>query len=155
MTARKERGFRELFRADPEHASYLLEPGRGRRRFARVLGSATVGFFATELMPFAGRQPFGWMPAALAQESEPFVIEGKEGLIVLNDRPVNAEAPVTLLDPDVTPSSAHFVRNNGLVPERATRGDLAGWTLRIDGEVERPLTLDLDDLKRSHENHAT
>ena len=60
---------------------------------------------------------------------------------------------MTLLDPDVTPTSAHFVRNNGLVPERATRQDLAGWTLTIDGEVERPLTLNPDDLKR-YENHV-
>ena len=154
MAARKERGLLELFREDPARAASLLELGRGRRRFVRVLGSATVGFFASELMPFAGRQPHGWMPAALADESEPFVIEGKDGLIVLNDRPINAETPVTLLDADVTPNSAHFVRNNGLVPERATRRDLTGWTLTIDGEVERQLTLDLDDLKRNHQNHV-
>lgn len=143
-----ERGIHELFRTDPERAASLLELRRGRRHFARVLGSAAVGFFASELMPFAGRQPKGWMPAVLAQ-SEEFVIEGKDGLIVLNDRPINVETPVARLDPDVTPIDAHFVRNNGLVPERASRRDLEGWTLRIDGEVERELTLDLADLKRS------
>jgi DMSO/TMAO reductase YedYZ molybdopterin-dependent catalytic subunit len=150
MPARQERGLLELAHEDPERAAAFLGARHGRRRFARVLGSATVGFFAAEVMPFAGRQPPGWVPAALADETEPFVIEGKDDLIVLNDRPVNAETPVTRLDDDLTPNRLHFVRNNGLVPERATRRDLTGWTLKIDGEVERELTLGLDDLKRGY-----
>ena len=36
------------------------------------------------------------------------------GLIVLNDRPVNAETPAHLLDDRVTPASRLFVRNNGV-----------------------------------------
>ena len=35
--------------------------------------------------------PGGLIPAALAQTTEPFEIPGKEGLIILNDRPINAE----------------------------------------------------------------
>ena len=29
-----------------------------------------------------------------------------------------------------------FVRNNGLVPEAAIKGDASGWELIVDGEVE-------------------
>ncbi len=144
----RERGFFELVHDDPERADALIETSR--RRFVRVIGSATVGFLAAELVPFAGQRPAGWVPAALAQESEPFVIEGKDGLVILNDRPINAETPVTLLDDDVTPNHRHYIRNNGLVPERATSRDLSGWMLTIDGEVERELTLGLDDLKRRY-----
>jgi DMSO/TMAO reductase YedYZ molybdopterin-dependent catalytic subunit len=90
----------------------------------------------------------------LAQEAEPFAIEGKENLSVLSDRPLTAETPVTLLDDDVTPNSRHFVRNNGLLPERARTGDLSAWTLSVDGEVETPLTLNLEDLKQRY-THRT
>jgi DMSO/TMAO reductase YedYZ molybdopterin-dependent catalytic subunit len=78
-------------------------------------------------------------------------VEGKEGLIVLNERPVNVETPVTLLDDEVTPNHRHFVRNNGLVPDRARTRSLAGWSLRVDGEVERELVLDLDGLRSQFE----
>ena len=83
-----------------------------------------------------------------AREQEPARIEGKDGLIVLNDRPVNAETPLALLDDDVTSNAAHFVRNNGLVPERAKSRNLAGWSLKVDGHVRKSLRLNLDDLKR-------
>ena len=38
--------------------------------------------------------PAGLIPDALAQSDEPFEIPGKEGLVILNDRPVNAETPL-------------------------------------------------------------
>ncbi len=79
-------------------------------------------------------------------------IEGKEDLVVLNDRPVNAETPIALLDDKVTQNRHHFIRNNGLVPERATRGDLSGWTLTLDGEVDKPRRFSLTDLQSSYPN---
>ncbi len=48
----------------------------------------------------------------------------------------------------VTPSERHFVRNNGQVPQRALNQDPRGCTLTIDGEVQRPLKLTLEDLQR-------
>ena len=60
---------------------------------------------------------------------------------------MNGETPAHLLDPDVTPNDLHFVRNNGLVPEMAEKGDAQGWKLVIDGEVNTPLELTLDQLK--------
>jgi DMSO/TMAO reductase YedYZ molybdopterin-dependent catalytic subunit len=104
-----------------------------RRKFLRTVGSASASWLLAENMTFA---------------QERAAIEGKEGLIVLNDRPVNAETPVALLDQAVTSNATHFIRNNGLVPERATTRDLAGWSLTVDGSVRKPLKLNLDALKR-------
>jgi DMSO/TMAO reductase YedYZ molybdopterin-dependent catalytic subunit len=92
--------------------------------------------------------PVGLIPSALADETGPMVLEGKDGLVVLGDRPLNAETPAHLLDDDVTPNNRHFVRDNGLPPQMAQKMDATGWTMTVDGEVDRPLTLTLDDLKR-------
>ncbi len=78
-------------------------------------------------------------------------IAGKTDLRVLSDRPVNAETWVTDLDPRYTPNDRHFVRNNGGIPERALAGDLDGWTLKVDGEVEAELELSFDDLATAFE----
>ena len=58
----------------------------------------------------------------------------KPGLRVLDDAALNAEPAPALLDADLTPISAFFVRNNGSVPE-VPPGAAASWTLTIDGEV--------------------
>ncbi|MCZ6830249.1 MAG: molybdopterin-dependent oxidoreductase, partial [Gammaproteobacteria bacterium] len=74
--------------------------------------------------------PRGVIPVALAEEGS--AIPGKDpGLVLLNDRPVNAETPPHLLDDAVTPAERLFVRNNGLPPAKV---DLANWRLTIDGE---------------------
>jgi DMSO/TMAO reductase YedYZ molybdopterin-dependent catalytic subunit len=59
---------------------------------------------------------------------------------------VNGEFPPHLLDDDVTPIQRHFVRNNGLLPERATKQDPHGWSLTLDGEVHNTLKLSLEEL---------
>ena len=121
----------------------------GRRRFFGVLGSSTLGMY------FWGVKGFPPANVVLAQEADPPTMEtikGKVGLTVLSDRPLTAETPVTLLDDEVTPNSRHFVRNNGRIPERARTGDLSDWTLTVDGEVETPLTLGLDELKQRFEH---
>ena len=69
----------------------------------------------------------------------------KDGLVVLNDRPLNAETPAHLLDDAITPTERHFVRNNGIPPQAV---DASTWALTVDGLVETPLTLGIDDLKR-------
>jgi hypothetical protein len=56
-------------------------------------------------IPHARSMPGGLIPAAFAETTESFEIEGKHpGLIVHNDRPLNMETPAHLLDDDVTPS---------------------------------------------------
>lgn len=126
-----------------------------RRRFFGTVGKGTA---ATALLGFGGGAELGLnglfgrglIPAAWAQEAQPPPAEvtGKPGLIVHNTRPINGEFPVHMLDDEVTPLNRHFVRNNALVSERAEKQDLQGWMLTIDGEVNKPLTLSMDDLKK-------
>jgi DMSO/TMAO reductase YedYZ molybdopterin-dependent catalytic subunit len=143
---RRERCIEEIYANDPERADALLGLD-GRRRVLRVIGSASAVWFLSEAMPFGHLRPKGLIPAALAQSEKSFAIEGKEGLVLLTERPINAETPIALLDEDVTSTSRHYIRNNGLVPERATKRDLTGWKLTVDGEVGSPLSLDLAELK--------
>ena len=105
-------------------------------------------------IPFADNMPEGLIPAAFAGTSEDFALKGTNGLVVLNDRPLNAETPPHLLDDEVTPLSRMFIRNNGLIPEMAKKGDAKGWTLTIDGEVKKTLVLTLDDLKSKFKHYT-
>jgi DMSO/TMAO reductase YedYZ molybdopterin-dependent catalytic subunit len=95
-----------------------------------------------------GEIVFGrFMPAAFAATNEPFSIEGKHpDLVILNDRPVNAETPAHLLDDNVTPAEKLFVRNNGIPPIPTTSPE--SWSLTIDGEsVKTSKTYTLVELK--------
>jgi DMSO/TMAO reductase YedYZ molybdopterin-dependent catalytic subunit len=121
-----------------------------RRRFVTMVGRggalaalATLGVSDVAARGLLGR---GLLPAAWAQD--PKTIPDKPAMIVHNTRPINGEFPAHMLDDSVTPTERHFVRNNGLVPERAEKRDVQGWTLTVDGEVHTPLTLTLDDLMK-------
>jgi len=125
-----------------------------RRGFLRGSGLAAMSAALGGLIPYASGMPGGLIPAALAQSDEPFELPGKDGLTVLNDRPINAETPAHLLDDDVTPASRLFVRNNG-VPPAAEAVDPALWRLEIGGEAcRRPTTLTLGELKERFEHHT-
>jgi sulfite oxidase len=61
--------------------------------------------------------------------------------IVHQEQPLNAEPPrATLAGAPITPLERFYVRNHGPVPERTA-------ALRIDGLVERPVELSLEDLR--------
>ena len=105
------------------------------------LGALTAG-----ALPFRRWTPYGLMQTANAAET--LLVEGKDGLSVLNDRPLSAETPPHLLDDEVTPTTRHFIRNNGIVP---TDMNPDTWTLRIDGLVDRPMDLSIDDLRSRFE----
>jgi DMSO/TMAO reductase YedYZ molybdopterin-dependent catalytic subunit len=150
----KERGICELYEDDPERADYLVFgriAEKNRRGFLKGAGLATMAAVVGGTIPFHRNMPAGLIPSALADETTDFKLEGKDGLTVLNDRPINAETPVHLLNDDVTPNDRLFVRNNGTVPEMAESMDASGWSLTVDGEVDNPLTLSLDDLKSQFE----
>jgi DMSO/TMAO reductase YedYZ molybdopterin-dependent catalytic subunit len=85
----------------------------------------------------------GGAAPALGQ-TPPAPVPGKERLIVRSPRPINLEAPLRELTADVTPTPLFFVRNNYDGPEI----DPAQYVLRVDGEVDNPLTLSLDALRR-------
>jgi len=112
----------------------------GRRGF---LGVSTLGLAGSVLgvtIPLqmtAGR--------ALAQGAG---LEGKNGLDLLNDRPVNAETPAHLLDDPITPKNRHFIRNNGIVPAETSA---EGWTLAVDGLVDSPMEMTIDELRDNFE----
>lgn len=69
-----------------------------------------------------------------------------KGMVILNDRPWNAEAQAHILDDRITPASRMFVRNNGLLPQDP---DPDSWTLTIDGESAiQSKSFSIQDLKR-------
>ena len=104
-------------------------------------------------IPFASLMPGGLIPAAFAQSDTPFEIPGREGLVVLNDRPINAETPPWLLDDDVTPAARMFVRNNGIPP--AGEIDPETWTLKIAGEsCLNPQTFTVAGLRERFTHHT-
>lgn len=122
-----------------------------RRDFLRYTGLTAFGALVGMTVPFERNLPSGFVPVALAQDAEQ-LMPGKQGLKLLNDRPLNAETPAHLLDDEITPYERLFVRANGLVPQSALDQDAEGWTLTIDGEVKNPLELSIDDLKSQFEN---
>lgn len=71
-------------------------------------------------------------------------VPGKEKLIVRSPRPLNLETPLGELTAEVTPAELFFVRNN----YDGAPLDPAQYLLRVDGEVENPVTLRLDDLRK-------
>jgi len=66
-------------------------------------------------------------PDMVVHETDPYNAEPPRGAL--------AEAPLTALD-------AFYVRNHGPVPEAG-----AEWRVRVDGLVERPLELSVDELR--------
>ncbi|MHA6644073.1 sulfite oxidase [Mesorhizobium sp. A623] len=130
--------------------SELLQAGR--RSFLKYTGLSTLGAMVGMAMPFERNLPSGVVPVALAQDSGQELMSGKNGLTLLNDKPLNAETPAHFLDDEVTPYDRMFIRANGLVPQTALDQNAEGWTLTIDGEVDKPLELSIDDLKSQFEN---
>ncbi len=135
-------------RTEPEAASGGTT---SRRTFLRTTGLSTFGVMLGMTIPFEGNLAPGLIPVALAQDTGMDLMGAKDGLTLLSDRPLNAETPAHLLDDDVTPTARMFVRNNGLVPQSALDADAEGWTLTVDGEVDMPLTLTLDELRSQFE----
>ncbi|MDH4072402.1 MAG: twin-arginine translocation signal domain-containing protein, partial [Gammaproteobacteria bacterium] len=137
----RKRGIHALYGSDPERADLLVWGRQAdpvtRRGFLKGSGLAAMSAAVGASIPFAHLMPGGLIPAALAQSDQDFAIPGKDGLIVLNDRPVNAETPAHLLDDRVTPASRLFVRNNGTPPAPGSI-DTGTWTVAFGGEsVER------------------
>ena len=152
------KGLHQLYAEDPIKADELVwdreTDAASRRGFLKRSGLLAMVTAIGASIPFSNNMPAGLIPAAFAQSDEPFAIAGKEGLVVLNDRPLNAETPPHLLDDEITPAKHMFVRNNGLVPDIATL-DPAKWTLEIAGEsCETPTTFTLAELKSRFKHYS-
>jgi DMSO/TMAO reductase YedYZ molybdopterin-dependent catalytic subunit len=64
-------------------------------------------------------------------------------LLQMNGYPLDAETPLDLLTTYLTPNDLFFVRHHW----NPTFPDASTWRLTVDGEVDRPLSLSLADLK--------
>lgn len=152
----RERGLHELYQQDPERADAEIWGRRWQTTRRGLLEQSTwiaAGAWLGSWFPVSAKYPFGLIPAALADNPDPFVIPGKSaGLEILNDRPINAETPAHLLDGDFTANEFFFVRNNGRMPESI---DPTTWTLTLDGEaLPRKVTFSLRDLQTRFAHHS-
>ena len=71
---------------------------------------------------------------------------------VINDRPPCLETPWPYFQHDLTPNEAFYVRWHLQAFPMAV--DLRTWRLRVDGAVDRPLELSMDDLRRLGEDEV-
>jgi sulfite oxidase len=69
----------------------------------------------------------------------------RDDLIVHQQEPFNAETDRESLASSITATDAFYVRGHGAVP----RTDPHAWRLRVDGLVERPLSLSLTTLREA------
>ena len=133
-----------MFRWDSEFKSvppavaggeYNIMNSNKRRTFLINLGRVSAAVGLTQLLPVSVKN-FAQTAAAK--------IAGKEKLIVRSARPEDLETPVELLNSWLTPNDLFYVRHHAYVPENVA----TDWKLTIEGEVGKPLTLTLDDLKK-------
>jgi DMSO/TMAO reductase YedYZ molybdopterin-dependent catalytic subunit len=68
----------------------------------------------------------------------------KERLIIRSANPVDLETPPHLLTSWITPNDLFYVRSHFYTPTVA----VSDWRLIVDGEVERPVELTLDDVRK-------
>lgn len=151
-------GLHETYENDPIKADLAIFGRESdpvtRRGFLKKSSLLAMAAVVGSNIPFADSMPAGLIPAALANTTEPFSVPGKDGLIYLNDRPINAETPPHLLDDMFTPTKHFFIRNNGVPPEEASI-DPQAWTLEIAGEsCLKPQTFTLPELKKKFKHYT-
>jgi sulfite dehydrogenase (cytochrome) subunit A len=77
---------------------------------------------------------------------------GKVAMRVINDRPICLETPWRYFQHDLTANEAFYVRWHLQTIPLDT--DLKSWRLRVDGAVDRPLNLSMDDLRKLGEDEV-
>jgi DMSO/TMAO reductase YedYZ molybdopterin-dependent catalytic subunit len=82
--------------------------------------------------------------STVAAQQPPAPPPGKERLIVRSSRPINLETRLGDLTAYQTPEEVFFVRNN----YDTAPIDPAQWSLKIEGEVDNPVVLRLEDLRK-------
>ena len=88
----------------------------------------------------------------LLAQTRPRELYGKDKLIIRSLRPPDFETPVSLLNTFITPNDAFYVRSHLPVPARV---DAAAWALKVGGEVNSPLTLSVDEIRKLPSNTQT
>jgi DMSO/TMAO reductase YedYZ molybdopterin-dependent catalytic subunit len=69
-----------------------------------------------------------------------------ESIRIMTEKPLNAETQAARLRTWITPNAVFFDRNQGKIPDAPIALDK--WTLSIEGEVDRPMKLNLDQLQQ-------
>lgn len=80
-------------------------------------------------------------PGALAAALRPTA--PRRRLLQVNGYPADAETPLELLDSYITPNDLFFIRHHW----NPVAVDAATWALTVDGDVETPLRLSLEELR--------
>jgi len=125
---------------------------QSRRSFLRQGGLAALSLSLGARFDAAGAATIPGESGGVAERLD--AIPGKEELVVLNDRPINAETPAHLLDDDRTPAHRLFVRNNGIPPE-STDADGDAWLLEVAGEsCLHPRSFTVGELKSRFPRHS-
>ena len=116
-----------------------------RRKFIQASSVVGLSSLLTPTM-LAGSQ------FRTGRRSQPGLPGKHPDMLILNDRPWNAETPAHLLDEEVTSMDRLFVRNNGLPPNEI---DPEKWTLEISGEsAVTTETFTLAQLKAEFEHYT-
>jgi DMSO/TMAO reductase YedYZ molybdopterin-dependent catalytic subunit len=160
----KEIGIREAYAQDPVKADMDIF-GREvnpetRRGFLKKSALLTMSAMVGSNIPFADSMPGGLIPALLADSTKAFSVKGKEGLIYLNDRPINAETPPYLNDGPFTLGKNFFIRNNGQPPlESLTTRNPDEWSVTIVADKgttksSKNITFTIGELKKKYKHHT-
>ena len=68
-----------------------------------------------------------------------------DSMRIMTDNPLNAETPAARLRSWITPNAVFFDRNQGQIPDPPV--DPATWELVIEGQVNHPLTFELEQIQ--------
>ena len=126
-----------------DHSQYAIssnEKGLSRRSF--IVRGSTAFLLAPGVLSL-----FPELLEEVAAAAATQVIPGKEKLIHHNIRPKNLEARPDQLNTWITPVELHYVRDHYPTPQI----DVNKFRLRIEGEVARPLSLSMSDLRQFEE----
>jgi sulfite oxidase len=95
----------------------------------------------------------GTLPSAVAwafPQGQTVEVPGEDGMILRSFRFVDLESPVEYFNTWLTPVPHFFVRNHMYEPSELDADD---WRLSVGGEIEKPFTLNLDELSKM-ETHS-
>ena len=115
-----------------------------RREFLElaIAGGATAALAACDRRASPGGAP----SASVSATTTSAWPEKVDDMVLLTDRPPNLEMPLRYLRDDFTRNDAFFVRWH--LAALPTSIDLRTFRLRVTGDVERPLALSFDELRK-------
>src|SRR5271169_2913650 len=107
-----------------------------RRNFLKQISTVALA---------AGDAPSLLSWALPADQAGAIDMPGEDGMIVRSFRFVDLETPVEYFNTWLTPVPHFFVRNHMHEPSELSADS---WRLTVGGEVEKPLTLSLNELSK-------